>query len=150
MQFHRPQSSHTKCKTIKLVKYFSQEYQNIRGSRNKSDKLIHFFETDSINPYIICVSKHLMAEQKLQHSQLLLVTNSMQQIPPWETKSHSATKEILGPSQNPKVRCLFIRVHRCSILFIIKSTSIEIHLWNPQITQRTSQFLQDYLGSTVP
>jgi hypothetical protein len=53
-----------------------------------------------------------------------MVTNSMKQNPSWETKSHSATKEILGLSQNPKVQCLFIRVHRC-ILFIIKSTWTE-------------------------
>jgi hypothetical protein len=42
-------------------------HQNIRGLRNKSDKLIHSFEVDSINPRILCLSEHHKAEQDLLH-----------------------------------------------------------------------------------
>jgi hypothetical protein len=39
-------------------------HQNIRGQRNKSDKLIHSFEVDGINPHILCLSK---VKQDLLH-----------------------------------------------------------------------------------
>jgi hypothetical protein len=42
-------------------------HQNIRGLRSKSDEIIHSFEIDNINPYILCLSEHHMVEQELLH-----------------------------------------------------------------------------------
>jgi hypothetical protein len=42
-------------------------HENIRGLRNKSDKLMNSSVVDSINPHILCLSKHHMEEKDLMN-----------------------------------------------------------------------------------
>jgi exonuclease III len=51
----------------KNVNSLNTVHQNIRGLRNKTDELIHSFETDCINPHVLCLSELHMVEQDSLH-----------------------------------------------------------------------------------
>jgi hypothetical protein len=57
-------------KNVDLSNSLCTFHQNVRGLRSKSDKLIHSFEIDNINPNILCFSEHHIEEQDLLHHTL--------------------------------------------------------------------------------
>jgi hypothetical protein len=51
-------------KPLNLINIF---HHNIRGLKNKTDELLHYFEMDNTNPHILCLGEHHMVEQELRH-----------------------------------------------------------------------------------
>jgi hypothetical protein len=52
-------------KNVELDNSLTVVHQNIRGLRNKSEKLINPFEIDKINPHVLCFTEHHMVEQEM-------------------------------------------------------------------------------------